>query len=266
MPLLFDSHCHLSDTPLSDLPSFSHNCYWIMSQSPDQWDKVQCLSVSNDRYYSALGVHPWFIDQMVRDKGADFYYQWWTKQAVELEKRLSFSNITGIGEVGLDAYGSMHDTLEAQLLTLHDQLDIAHQHKKPVSIHCRKAFTPLLQVIKKRNLSGIMHGFSGSVEQARQFIRCGFRIGVGPTLLSSRAVRYHRLVAELDIEYLVIESDYPYNRQVETGLDSSVEVQSSHLETILEQLVWKIAQLQSLPINEVVTKLYKNAENTILNR
>jgi TatD DNase family protein len=58
-------------------------------------------------------------------------------------------------------------------------------------------------------VGGIMHAFSGSPEMAREFIRLGFAVSISGMLTRETAVKPVRLVRELPVESLVLETDAP---------------------------------------------------------
>ena len=111
-----------------------------------------------------LGLHPWFLSNE-------------TDQAIAMELELSHSSkpagLVAIGECGLDgAIGC------ADVIANHDagkQLALASRYQLPVILHCRKAFNELLRMVKQFDLprGGVWHAFSGSRQQAEQFIELG---------------------------------------------------------------------------------------------
>jgi TatD DNase family protein len=102
--------------------------------------------------------------------------------------------------------------LETQERAFREQLRLAVSLGLPVLVHCRKAFQRTLQILQDegaRNVGGIMHAFSGSAEMAREFIRLGFAISISGMVTRDNSVRLQRLVRELPLESLVLETDAP---------------------------------------------------------
>ncbi|WP_439135848.1 TatD family hydrolase, partial [Pseudomaricurvus sp.] len=56
---------------------------------------------------------------------------------------------------------------------------------------------------------GVIHGFSGSIEQAQQYWRLGFYLGVGGTITYERAKKTRRAIAGMPLESLLLETDAP---------------------------------------------------------
>ena len=55
----------------------------------------------------------------------------------------------------------------------------------------------------------MIHGFSGSYQQAMQFIKLGYYIGVGGVISYTRANKTRHTIAKLPLESLVLETDAP---------------------------------------------------------
>jgi TatD DNase family protein len=82
----------------------------------------------------------------------------------------------------------------------------------PVLIHCRRAFQRTLLILREERshcVGGIMHAYSGSPEMAREFIRLGFAISISGMVTRENARRLHKVVYELPLEVLVLETDAP---------------------------------------------------------
>ena len=161
------------------------------------WQKIAevCEQVPNT--YAAYGLHPYFISQ----------HQLAHLDA--LEAFLATHDAVAVGEIGLDYYRKELDR-NKQLQFFEAQLDIALRHKLPVIIHARKASEVIINALKTRPIiGGIVHSFNGSYEQARRLIDLGFLLGFGGAITRSRALRLRKLVKQLPLEYLCLETDAP---------------------------------------------------------
>ena len=94
---------------------------------------------------------------------------------------------------------------------LQAQLQLANEHDLPVILHCRKAFSELVQLLRQQppKMGGVYHGFSGSYQQATQLIDLGIKIGVGGTITYSRAQKTRATIAKLPLSALLLETDAP---------------------------------------------------------
>jgi TatD DNase family protein len=88
---------------------------------------------------------------------------------------------------------------------------LAQQEKLPIIVHSRKANDRIGQLLRqlKFDQGGIVHGFSGSVQQAEKFTQLGFKIGLGGNLTYERAQALRRLAQALPLTDIVLETDAP---------------------------------------------------------
>ena len=151
-----------------------------------------------------VGVHPTSItaDNLTSEK--EFV-------AKELEK----GGYIGVGEIGMDLYWDKTFEKE-QREAFGYQLDLARKYDLPVSVHCREAMAPTLEIIEAHpGVKGVMHCFSGTYEDASRVLDAGMALGVGGTVTYKnnplkdvlRQVGYDRIVLETDAPYL---SPVPY--------------------------------------------------------
>ncbi len=97
--------------------------------------------------------------------------------------------VVAIGEIGLDFY-RRRSPEEVQQYWFRRQLELAIAHEKPVVIHTREA-TPvtlsILQDYQGRLAGGVMHCFSGSLDEAHAFLDLGFYLSFSGTLTYPKA-------------------------------------------------------------------------------
>jgi TatD DNase family protein len=99
---------------------------------------------------------------------------------------------------------------EQQQRLFERQLAIARDADLPVILHVRRAHDVVLSTLKRlRVRGGVAHAYSGSLEQARQYLDLGFRLGFGGMLTFERSTRLRRLARELPLEAIVLETDAP---------------------------------------------------------
>ncbi len=113
------------------------------------------------------------------------------------------------GEIGLDFfknYSSQHEQMDI----FQQQLGIASELDLPVIIHDREAHDQVLSIIGNHRLRGVIHCFSGDSELANRFIEMGFYISIPGTVTYKKASRIRRVVAEIPLDYMLIETDSPF--------------------------------------------------------
>lgn len=156
----------------------------------------------------ALGIHPLCVPGA---KDADL-------QALdaELAGRKSDPRLVAVGEIGLDYFVPelMQSPMrERQEYFYREQLKLARKHGLPVMLHVRRSADKLLKHLRELapegGWSGTGHAFNGSQQQAREFIKLGFKLGFGGTVTFESALQIRRLAAELPLEALVMETDSP---------------------------------------------------------
>ncbi len=177
---LFDTHCHFDFDVFQQ--DFTHQVdlareqgverILIPSIGPSNWARIQELANQYSHLYYALGFHPYFLQQEFE------------QFVPELESLLSSRNrqCVAIGECGLDFAIKVPAELQEQALKL--QFKLAKRFELPVILHSRKAHNRLIQMVKAAKLpkGGVLHAFSGSYQQAMEWVRLGFLIGVGGTI------------------------------------------------------------------------------------
>ena len=171
-----------------------------------------------------------------------------------MEKELERNIYIGVGEVGLDFYWDT--TFEKQQLDAFEtQLDWAKQLKLPLSIHCRNAFDKMVKILEKKQdggLSGIMHCFTGTEDEARAYLGLGFHLGLGGvTTYKNCGVKDY--LPNLPLDRIVLETDAPYL--------SPVPCRGKRNEpAFLVHTAQKIAEILQMPLEDFGELTSKNAK------
>ncbi|MEZ8105032.1 TatD family deoxyribonuclease [Vibrio genomosp. F6] len=204
---LFDTHCHFDFEPyrqhFSDELEAAKNQgvekILIPSIGMKNWAEIQRLSIQHDEISYALGFHPYFLnDYLIEDI-----------DELERELQVSPTKCVAIGECGLD-FAIDIDPQQQEAFFIR-QIQLANLMKLPLILHCRKAHNRMIQLLKKHRpeKGGVLHGFSGSYQQAMNFVALGFYIGVGGVITYPRANKTRQAIACLPLTSLVLETDAP---------------------------------------------------------
>jgi TatD DNase family protein len=204
---LFDTHCHLDFSCFGDdFAAQLGMCHQagvakliLPSIGPSNWPRVSDLCSAYAGIYFALGLHPFFLKQNSLEVLTDL--------ADRLNTRSD--KCVAIGECGLDSMIDVDHILQERCFAF--QIDLAMQHKLPLIIHSRKTHTRVIAMCKHHQFegTGVIHAFSGSYEQAKQFIDLGFKLGVGGGVTYLRANKTRNAIARLPLNCLVLETDAP---------------------------------------------------------
>lgn len=128
-------------------------------------------AVEKTNYYS-YGLHPWHIESETYQEHLD-----------QLKIRVHEKRCLAIGECGLDRLSTVD--FELQQAVFIEQIKIANQIKKPLIIHCVKAFNELLNCLNLNDneVPVIMHGFNNNENIARVLSNEGMYFSFGKALL-----------------------------------------------------------------------------------
>jgi TatD DNase family protein len=134
------------------------------------------------------------------------------------------------------------------------QLEIATEFNLPVIIHARKSVEEI--IISLRNypgIRGVLHSYSGSLQQSNQLIELGFLVSFGGPITYPNASRLHQLVAKLPLESIMLESDSPDQPDCE---HQGQRNEPSYLPLILE----KMSEIRDEPIEVIAAQTTANAQ------
>ena len=203
--MLIDSHSHI------DTVAFEHDRAAAIDRARsvgvhqqiipaiarDGWNNLREVCNEHEGLFPAYGLHPVFLAQHRPCHLDDLV------EILDREKPLA------IGECGLDFYVEGLDR-DDQYVYFNAQLKLARDRDLPVIVHARRAFDEVAACLRKFDgLRGVVHSFSGSRQQAEALWKLGFSLGIGGPLTYPRAARLRSIVADMPIEFLLLETDSP---------------------------------------------------------
>jgi len=182
-------------------------------------------------FYS-IGVHPWYIDS--NDYEA-------TNKLLDIARQFAHNpEIVAIGETGLDktTAKSVNDfSFQREFFIAHARL--SEEVKKPLIIHCVKAWNDLLHFHQsiKPSMPWIIHGFRGKTTLANQLLNAGFYLSfsIHYNIDSLKAAWVkHRLFVETDDKDVDIRDVY---QQVANDLAVSIQDLSEEIQVLRLQML-----------------------------
>ncbi|MGA8278249.1 MAG: TatD family hydrolase [Rhodanobacteraceae bacterium] len=205
MPELIDSHSHIDvagfdadrSTVLERARAVGVTRQIVPAIALSGFDNLRMLCAREPGLFPAYGLHPMFMTEH-RPTHLDELASW-----IERE------NPVAVGECGLDFYIDDPDR-ERQRTCFRRQVQLAHDVGLPLILHARRALDEVIAELRRiGGLRGVVHSFSGSLEQARELWKLGFCIGIGGPVTYERARRLRGTVADMPIEFLLLETDSP---------------------------------------------------------
>lgn len=199
-----------------------------------------------DRYkghfYPLIGLHP-------EDTKAEY-----KEELQTIAGYLDDPRVIGIGEIGLDFYFSREFEKE-QIEVFDIQLGWAKERQMPLSLHIRNAYEEAIPVLKKYDhsgLKGVLHCFSGGIQEAQWGIRFGFALGVGG-VVTFKNNKLQDIVKEVGLQHIVLETDAPYLAPVPYRGKTN---ESSYIPIIAQ----KVAEVTGESIETVMEVTTENAK------
>ena len=201
--MLTDTHCHVLSASYFNVDDLinkleENNIKRIIINGYDSETNKEVIELSNKypNVYGSLGIHPDNIDSDLNE-------------TIKLIKdNQNNEKIIAIGEIGLD-YFHNKDNKEEQKTLLETFLKLGEELNLPVIIHNRDATDDLLKILKKHHNKGIIHCFSGSLETAKEFIKLGFKLGIGG-VVTFKNNKLKETLKEIPLNNILLETDSPY--------------------------------------------------------
>lgn len=239
--MIFESHAHYDDPAFDDdreeILAKVHGglTETIVNVGSTMESSRQCvrLADTHDYIYAAVGIHPEEIrdfgipGQMVTEEVdgrecTNFYPAEYPQAADgnyqgaldEIRTMASDARVVAIGEIGLDYYWVRDEKARAcQKFFFMKQMELARELDMPVIVHSREAAEDTMSIMADACSQGtraVIHAYSYSVEQAKEYIDMGCYIGVGGVVTFKNAKKLRRVVEAIPLERILVETDCPY--------------------------------------------------------
>jgi len=205
--MIIDTHAHL------DFPDFKDDIDDVIKRagevgveyiinvgtSVDTSVKSIELTKKYANIYASVGIHPNAASTVLADD--------WSR----LEALAGESKVVAIGETGLDYYRD-RSKKEDQKRLFHKHLELAEKHNLPVIIHNREASIDCLEIVRKYSgrVSGVIHCFAGSRDDAEEFLELGFYISFAGPITFPKAENLREALKAVPVEKLLLETDCPF--------------------------------------------------------
>ena len=248
--MIFDTHAHYDDAQfdsdreelLSSMPDLGVTTIVNVSSTLESCEKCVEFARKYPYVYAAVGVHPDEVGALNEETFA------------EMEALLDNDRVVAVGEIGLDYYWD-NESHELQKKWFVRQLELARQHHLPIIIHSREAAADTMEIMKAhaQGLEGVIHCYSYSREQAEEYVKMGFYIGIGGVLTFKNAKKLKEVAVAIPLERIVLETDCPY---LAPEPFRGKRNQSSYIRYIAE----KLAEIKEMTVEEVIAVTEANAK------
>lgn len=250
---MIDTHCHLASEELKDhvvpiLQRAQSAGIQKMINIAYEWQSccavIEQLDLSPD-LYAAVGIQPHDAHTFNENQGAGI-----------LNLAQKHKRVVAIGEIGLDAYHH-HTALSLQIPCFEYFLEGACHLNLPVVIHVRETHREVLsrlQSFAKKGLRGVIHCFTGTKSEAREFLDCGFFISFSGIVTFKNALQVQESAGYVPLDKILVETDSPYLSPIPLRGKRN---EPSHLPHTCEYF----AALKKLTFQEFVGFTTKNAHD-----
>ncbi len=248
--MLFDTHAHYYSNAynedreelLTSLPT--QGVKLALTVGTNLYNSAYCISLAENfpHIYAACGIHPhWAAAQLPSfiDK---------------LSPMLDHPKVKALGEIGLDYYYDDSPPRPVQQAVFRNQIELAQQKKLPIIVHDRDAHHDTLRILKEYpSVHGVVHCYSGSVEDAKTLIKQGYMLSFTGNITFKNARRALEVIEFLPMEFIMIETDAPYMAPTPYRGKRN---HSGYVYYVAE----KIAELKNLPVEDVIAITTENGK------
>jgi TatD DNase family protein len=251
--MIIDSHCHLHDPAFKDLGetlrvALTHDVWGVIGVGVDPDTNARTLSAATafpKAVWPCVGFHP---DRPELDDEA--------LDQVIAQLHEHHAHVVALGEVGLPWYSLEGRADAASLMTqgrarLDRLLEVAVRYDLPVALHApHGAAVGALEALKRHGIErAVFHWHKAPAEVTRAIVDAGYLVSVGPEVVYRE--RDRELVAALDLESLLVESDgpWPYRGEFD-GMPSGP--------WLVGRVAEEVAKIKRLPVDDVMFQLSAN--------
>lgn len=206
--MIFDTHAHYDDEAFAEdrEPLLSGmrevGVEYIVNVGASMVSSKRSIELAENYpfVYAAVGVHPDETGEL-NEENFKLLRNW-----------ADYPKVKAIGEIGLDYYWDK-EKHELQKHWFLRQMELAHEKKLPIIVHSREAAKDTMDMIKAAQpleLKGIIHCYSYSVEQAREYLNMGYYLGIGGVLTFKNAKKLKEVAEYTPLSRIVLETDCPY--------------------------------------------------------
>ncbi|MBU4204684.1 TatD family hydrolase [Patescibacteria group bacterium] len=270
--MLFDTHAHLNFSAYKDdldevVKKTQKENVWVINVGSNYDNSKLAIDIARkyeQGVYAAIGLHPihlagdfFKIKKDTNEQEGDET----NKDSLDIDKykKLALSDsqrVVAIGEIGLDYYYRPKTKTKLELFKARQkeffikQLNLAKELKLPVIFHCRMAHQDLIAILEKnKDVRGVIHCFTGTLEDAKKYVDMGFYIGLNGIIFK---LNLDEIIKQIPLESILLETDCPYLTPPQEGNERNEPI-------FVKYVARRIAELKSLDYEKVAEITAQNA-------
>jgi TatD DNase family protein len=279
--MLIDTHAHLNFNAYKEdadevIGRALDNGVWMInvgSQYKTSQRAVEIAEKYENGVYAAVGLHPIHLtegifktkideEEIAFNTGEeDFDYEKYKELALRRSPEQARAKVVAIGEIGLDYYyrpktkKKLNEFKEKQKEVFLKQLELARELNLPVIFHCRMAHQDLLEILNFQfsvfnfQLKGVIHCFTGNLEQARKYMDMGFYLGFNGIIFK---MDLEEVIKNVPLDKLLVETDCPYL--------TPKPMEGRNEPLYVKYVAKRIAELKNINYEELESQTNKNAK------
>ena len=272
---LIDTHAHLNFNAFRDdldeviKRTLAENI-WVINVGSKYETSKKAVEIA-ERYgngvFSAIGLHPMhsaagLVKIRTDPEEGNFTTEGEGFDKEKYKELAKSEKVVAIGEIGLDYYYKPKTKRklglfkERQKEALLSQLGLAREIELPVIFHCRMAHQDLLEILKskvktqKSKIQGVIHCFTGTWEQAREYLEMGFYLGFNGIVFK---LDLDEVIKKTPLEKILIETDCPYLTPPQVDVERNEPI-------FVNYIVGKITKIRGIDYQKIAEITASNAK------
>ncbi len=194
--------------------------------------------------YASVGLHPLYLEK------EDFCYEKYRELARS-------DKVVAIGETGLDykyirgreeSRGEKTRVVQKNLFQEH--IELAKELDLPIIVHSRMAHQDTIEVLRENNTRGVIHCFSGSKSDAKEYVDMGFYLGINGIIFK---MNLEKVIKEIPLEKILLETDCPFL--------SPIEGEKKNEPLFIKYIAKEVARIKGVDTEDIVKITTDNANN-----
>lgn len=250
MPKLFDVHSHLNFPDYKDgqekvISRMKENDIWTICVGTDEKTSKECIDLAekHEGIFASVGIHPTSAEGGPASGWDNGFYK----------KIAQHPKVVAIGECGIDMFRREKTDLDRQTNIFKKHIELAIELDLPLIVHCRDSHNEVLNTLEQYKcdkLTGHIHFFSGTLEEAKKYIDLGFLISFTGVITFTKD--YDEIIKAIPFNKIMIETDSPFVAPIPYRRNRNEPLH-------VQEVAKRIAEIRNISYEEVCVTTTNNA-------